>query len=121
MAKGTKAKSKKQVAELPEEVRNKVAIKIKEVESSLLAAPIQRRSDLAKVIRDLAAWLKSGEPVTDVSDENAKEKAKDRLKKAAENMLKKAGLKEEKKKEKAEGEALGGEENESSSGGSESE
>lgn len=117
MAKGTKAKNKKQVAELPEEVKNRVAAKLKEVE---LAISFKRRSDLTKKIREIATWL-TDEPVTDVSDKDTKEKAKDILKKAAENMLKEAGLKEEKKKGKAEGEALGGEENESSSGGSESE
>jgi hypothetical protein len=117
MAKGTKTKNKKQVAELPEGVKNRVAAKIEEVEG---VASFTRRSDLTQKIREIATWLTSDEPVTDVSDEGTKE-AKGLLKKAAEKMLKEAGLREEKKKEQAEGEALGGEESESSSGGNESE
>lgn len=104
MAKGTKS-NKKQAAELPQQVKNKVAAKINDVEK--LVASIKRRSDLTKATRELAAWLTSGEPVTDVSDESTKKQANDLLKKTADNMLKQAGLKEEKKKDKTESEALG--------------
>jgi len=99
MAKGQSTKvTKKPNYELPQEVKTIIIKKIAEVE----AVTIKRRSDVEREIKELAKWLKSDDATTTITqgksedNSNVKKETQDALKKAAESLLKNAGIKADK-------------------------
>lgn len=100
--------AKKPDYELPQEVKTIINEKIAAVE----AVKIKRRSDVERQIKELAKWLKTDDAIiaipqgkTSEDNSNAKKETQDALKKAAERLLKNAGIKADKeiKEEKKEG------------------